>query len=195
MRQSLTTFICFVFCYNAFGQINYYIGVNVLNTQAKVLVSDQQEIKSNPSDFGVYIGNEVPIYQSIQLGVDIFYQNNNTVLNEVADDETRFEFHQNIGIKISPAYRFQKNIFGLNLGVTGMYVFDKKEATGNQVDRYDEAYIYGLFYNRSFHQKWSLNLSMLKASFDSRSHYTNAEMRGYTTFSLGLQYNLFGKNE
>ena len=55
-----------------------------------------------------------------------------------------------------------------------MYFFDKKEATENQIDRYDEAYAYGLFYNRSFHPKWSLNLSMLKAEFNSKSHYTSA---------------------
>lgn len=76
-----------------------------------------------------------------------------------------------------------------------MYFFDKKEATGNQIDRYDEAYAYGLFYNRSFHPKWSLNLSILKAEFNSKSQYTSAWMKAYTTFSLGLQYNLFGKNK
>ena len=194
MKQFLATFICFLLYHNTFGQINYYIGANLLNTQAIVLVNDQQKIKSNPSDFGLYIGNELIVYKNIQIGIDVFYQNNNTILNELSQDETRFEFHQNIGIKISPAYRFQKNTFGLNLGVTGMYVFDKKEATGNQIDRYDEAYVYGLFYNRSFHPKWSLNLSILKAGFDSKSHYTNAEIKAYTTFSLGLQYNLFGKN-
>ena len=195
MKQFLATFIFFLLYHNTFGQINYYIGANLLNTQAIVLVNDQQKIKSNPSDFGLYIGNELTVYKNIQIGIDVFYQNNNTILNKLSQDETRFEFHQNIGIKISPAYRFQKNTFGLNLGVTGIYVFDKKEVTGNQIDRYDEAYAYGLFYNRSFHPKWSLNLSMLKAGFDSNSHYTNAQMKAYTTFSLGLQYNLFGKNE
>lgn len=191
----LTIFICFIIYHNTFGQINYYIGANLLNTRANVLVNNNQEIKSNPLDFGIYIGNELQVYKNIQLGIDVFYQNNNTILNEIAEEKRRFEFHQNIGIKISPAYRLKKNTLGLNLGVTGMYIFDKKEATGNQIDRYDEAYIYGLFFNRSFHPKWSFNLSILKAKFDSSSHYTNAEMKGYNTFSLGLQYNLFGKNE
>lgn len=191
----LTIFICFIIYHNTFGQINYYIGANLLNTRANVLVNNNQEIKSNPLDFGIYIGNELQVYKNIQLGIDVFYQNNNTILNEIAEEKRRFEFHQNIGIKVSPAYRLKKNTLGLNLGVTGMYIFDKKEATGNQIDRYDEAYIYGLFFNRSFHPKCSFNLSILKAKFDSSSHYTNAEMKGYNTFSLGLQYNLFGKNE
>ncbi len=190
-----TIFICFIIYHNTFAQINYYIGANILNTRANVLVNNKQVVKSNPLDFGIYIGNELQLYKNIKVGIDVFYQNNKTILNELAEDKRRFEFHQNIGIKISPSYRLKKNTLGLNLGVTGMYVFDKKEATGNQIDRYDEAYVYGLFYNRSFHQKWSLNLSILKADFDSRSHYTNAEMKGYNTFSLGLQYNIFGKNE
>lgn len=195
MKQFLATFICILIYQTTYGQINYYVGTDLLHTHANVIIQQTEEKKSNSNEFGVYIGNELPVYQKIHIGIDVFYQNNNTVLNELEEDETRFEFHQNIGLKFSPSVRFHKNTFGLHLGVTGMYVFDKKEATGNQIDRYDEAYIYGLFYNRSLHHKWSVNLALLQAIFHSQSHYTNAKMLGYSTFSMGIQYNLFGENE
>ena len=82
MKHFLATFISFILCHNTFGQINYYIGANLLNTQAIVLVNNQQGIKSSPSEFGVYIGNELTVYKNIQIGIDVFYQNNNTILKE-----------------------------------------------------------------------------------------------------------------
>jgi hypothetical protein len=158
-------------------------------------ISEEELYRHNPIDFGLYIGNEVTISQTFCIGIDVFYQNTQTVISRIEVDDTRFEFHQNIGIRIKPAFRFKNNTIGLVTGVSGIYVFDKKELTGNQIDRYDEAYFYGLEYNRTIHHKWSMNLGWKTAKFHSFSHYTNAEMTSYTTFTLGLQYNIFGENE
>lgn len=189
------TCICILSFHYSFAQINFYIGADLLSTKVKA-VSDEKELDSyNPIDFNLYIGNELNLNQSFSLGIDVFYQNNKTVISQLELDDTRFEFHQNIGLRLKPSFRFKSNSLALIAGVSGMYVFDKKELTGNQIDRYDEAYIYGIEYNKAIHSDWSVNCVLQGAKFHSTSHYTSTQMLAFSTLTIGLQYNLYGTNK
>lgn len=195
MKQFFLACICLFSSHLVCAQINFYIGADLLSTKVKAINAEEEFQQTNPRDFALYIGNELQLHQSLALGVDVFYQNNNTIIKHIELDDTRFEFHQNIGLRLKPSFQFKNNSIALIAGVSGLYVFDKKELTGNQIDRYDEAYIYGLEYNKAIHPKWSINCVFQAAKFHSISHYTSAEMLAFSTFSIGLQYNLYGKNK
>ena len=73
-------------------------------------------------------------------------------------------------------------------------VFDKKEDTGEQIDRFDEGYLFGVNLNQNLTSKVSVNFSFLYNIFESTSHYIHAKLVNYTTMTIGIQYNLYGSN-
>ena len=73
-------------------------------------------------------------------------------------------------------------------------MFDKKEDTGEQIDRFDEGYLFGVNLNQNLTSKVSVNFSLLYNFFESISHYTQTELVNYTTMTIGIQYNLYGSN-
>lgn len=179
---------------NLFSQINYYVGLDLLSTSAKIIENGTGNNQTN-INYSTYIGNEVLLNNKLSVFVDIVYQNNKSVLRRINELNTRFELHQTISLLIKPSLKLNGFSVGPILGVSGVYVFDKKEDTGGQVDRFDEGYLLGVNFNKSTSSKASINLSLIHNVFESISHYTPAKLANYNTVSLGIQYNLFGQNE
>ena len=184
----------FLFLYtNLFSQINYYVGFDLLSTNSKV-VENSIENNQNNINYSTYIGNEININNKIGVFIDIVYQNNKNVLKEIENLKTRFELHQTISMLLKPSYKYNNSTISPIFGVSGVYVFDKKEETGDQIDRFDEGYLLGVNFNQNLTQKTSINFSVINNLFKSVSHYTNAELVKYGTISIGIQYNLYGSN-
>ena len=184
----------FLFLYtNLFSQINYYVGFDLLSTNSKVV---ENSIKNNQNNinYSSYIGNEIIINNKICVFIDIVYQNNKNVLKEIENLKTRFELHQTISMILKPSYKYYNSTIGPIFGVSGVYVFDKREETGEQIDRFDEGYIFGVNLNQNLTSKVSVNFSVTNNIFESISHYTNSELINYTTMTIGIQYNLHGSN-
>lgn len=183
-----------LFFYNGlFSQINYYVGFDLLSTNSKVVESNKVN-NQNDLNYSTYIGNEINVNNKISVFIDIVYQNNKNILKELEGFNTRFELHQTISMLIKPCFNYNNITIGPILGVSGVYVFDKKEDTGEQIDRFDEGYLFGINFNQNLTQKISVNLSIINNIFESASHYTNTELMKYTTVSIGIQYNLYGSN-
>lgn len=191
-RFILILFFLFL-CDDLFSQINYYVGFDLLSTNSKVIENDKVNNQNN-INYSTYIGNEINVNNKVSVFIDIVYQNNKNILKELEDFETRFELHQTISMLLKPSFKFNNSTIGPILGVSGVYVFDKKEDTGEQIDRFDEGYLFGLNLNQNLTPKMSVNFSVINNLFESVSHYTNTELINYTTMSIGIQYNLYGSN-
>ena len=178
---------------NLIGQINYYLGFDLLSTNSKV-IENNNENNQNSINFSTYIGNEINLNNKFKVFIDIVYQNNKSILKQLEDQDTRFELHQTISMLLKPSFKFNNNTIGPIIGVSGVYVFDKKEDTGEQIDRFDEGYLFGVNLNKNLTSKVSVNFSLLYNIFESISHYTHTELVNYTTMTIGVQYNLYGSN-
>lgn len=191
-RFILILFVLFI-CNDLFSQINYYVGVDLLSTTSKVVENDieNRQISTN---YATYIGNEVNINNKVSLFIDIVYQNNKNILKELEDLDARFELHQTISMLLKPSFKFYNSTIGPILGVSGVYVFDKKENTGEQIDHFDEGYLIGFNLNHNLTSKISANISVINNIFESESHYTHTKLINYTTMTIGIQYNLYGSN-
>tara|TARA_B100001057_G_scaffold38841_1_gene35000 strand:- start:869 stop:1468 length:600 start_codon:yes stop_codon:yes gene_type:complete len=179
---------------NLCSQINYYVGLDLLTTRARVAENGAIKTQTN-FNYAAYIGNEILLNNNISLFVDVTYQNNKNIMKELPEQDTRFELHQTLSLLIKPCFNIQDHRIGPILGISGVYVFDKKEATGAQVDRFDEGYILGMNYNNYLSEKTSFNISVLANFFESISHYTSSKLLRYSTICFGAQYNLFGSNK
>ena len=191
-RVVLIIFFLF-FSNNLIGQINYYVGFDLLSTNSKV-IEDNNENNQCSINFSTYIGNEINLNNKFSVLIDVVYQNNKNILKKLEDQDTRFELHQTISMLLKPSFRFNNNTIGTIIGVSGVYVFDKKEDTGEQIDRFDEGYQFGVNLNKNLTSKVSVNFSLLYNIFESVSHYTNTKLINYTTMTIGVQYNLHGSN-
>ena len=176
-----------------FSQINYYVGLDLLSTSSKVVQNIVVDRKAN-INFSTYIGNEIMLNNNLSVFVDVVYQNNKSVLKKINLLNARFELHQTISLLIKPSVCLNSFYIGPIFGISGVYVFDKKEDTGEQIDRFDEGYLFGVNFNKNISSTTSINLSLIQNIFTSTSHYTDARLSNYRTFSLGVQYNLFGNN-
>ena len=74
-------------------------------------------------------------------------------------------------------------------GILGVYVFDKDVVLGNQLDRYDESFFYGMEYNYDITDVISGNLAFLFSSFESVSHYTYHTLKSFSVLQISLHYN------
>ena len=178
---------------NLIGKINYYLDFDLLSTNSKV-IENNNENNQNSINFSTYIGNEINLNNKFKVFIDIVYQNNKNILKQLEYQDTRFELHQTISMLLKPSFKFNNNTIGPIIGVSGVYVFDKKEDTGEQIDRFDEGYLFGVNLNKNLTSKVSVNFSLLYNIFESISHYTHTELVNYTTMTIGVQYNLYGSN-
>ena len=191
-RFILMLFLLFL-CNDLFSQINYYVGFDLLSTTSKVVENDKENYENN-INYSTYIGNEINVNNKVSVFIDIVYQNNKNILKELEELDTRFELHQTISMLLKPSFKFNNSTIGPILGVSGVYVFDKKEDTGEQIDRFDEGYLFGVNLNQNLTSKVSVNFSLINNIFESLSHYTHTELINYTTMTIGIQYNLHGSN-
>ena len=193
MNKFILILFLLLFCNDLFSQINYYVGFDLLSTNSK---NFENSIRNNQNNlnYSTYIGNEININNKFCVYIDVVYQNNKNILKELENFNTRFELHQTISLLLKPSFKYNNITIGPILGVSGVHVFDKKEDTGEQIDRFDEGYQFGVNLNQNLTTKISVNFSLINNIFESESHYTNSELINYTTMTLGIQYNLFGSN-
>ena len=167
---------------------SFHIGCAGISTTAFSTSEDQTNKSSNPLDIGFFCGNEFEISDSFIFDLEFFYLNNRTEISRV--DDKIFELHQNIGVLLKPGFRQSNHKLFIDLGLSAVYVFDKIDGTGNVMDRFDQAIMYGAGYDYSFSPKFSIQLTYLQANFHAISHWTNYELDKFSTFSLAAIYHL-----
>ena len=174
------------------GQHNFYLGFGMISSFANTTDNTHttQSTSNNISDFGLYYGNNIIINDYLETTLEVFYLNNRVVLakNELSE---KFELHQNIGFAFKPGAYYGKHSIHLNTGILAVYVFDKNEQFGNQLDRFDESFFYGLEYNYDITKKVSWNLGFFFSKFESISHWTNHTLTSFSVLQCSLYYKLY----
>jgi len=174
----------------SFSNNNFYLGFGLIGTHAEVKSNHFRQIeKFNFPDFGLYYGNVIPLDNRFNIGVEVFYLNNRTVLG--SDGDERFELHQNLGFKFKPGFSIYRHSFFLSGGILGIYSFDKDEVLGYQIDRFDESYFYGLEYNYFFSDRMSCNLGFFHTKYKLNSFYTDYSLKKFKTFHFSFHYYLY----
>ena len=125
MKKIIIIITCLILSKSSIAQIQFYIGSDILSTKVYAKEEAKKFSTFNLTDFGLYLGNELIIKHKISIGVDFFYQNNQTTIKQIKLDESRFEFHQNIGLRLKPTLNHKKNKIGL---ITSFYkyIFSRK---------------------------------------------------------------------
>lgn len=189
MKNVIFIFCLFVFLTSS-AQNNFYFGTGIIGTQATTVADDfVEEKKSNFSDFGIYYGNLMVLDSKLKIGTEVFYLNNRVVLGRDGDEV--FELHQNLGFKFKLGFFLQKHSFFFSGGMLAVYLFDKDELLGYQLDRFDDSLFYGLEYDYMISDRWSSNIGVLYTKFESISHYTQYTLKDFTTFYLSFNYHLY----
>jgi len=173
----------------SYCQNSFYIGVGTIASFAKTDFTTHYFLSKTNVGFSLTYGNTLRISDLIKLGLELHYHDNKFVLSR--KDQSRFELHQNVGLSIRPGINFRKNSISLIHGITGVYVFDKNETTGNQIDRYDEAWIWGSEYSYKPNHKITLNIAYIVSNFESLSLYTGNKLISFSILELGIKYNIY----
>ena len=176
----------FIFSQDNYAQNNFYLGIGSISSFAST-TSNSVDVKvKNINDFGVYYGNEFVINNYVKIGSEIFYLNNNLTL--ATNGDKVFELHQNIGFGIKPSFYINRHAFFISSGILAVYVFDKDEVLGNQLDRFDEAYFIGGGYSFNITNSIVLNCEFITANFESISHFTPSTLESFSVLQLKLYY-------
>ena len=187
--KNVIIILLYVFPIICFTQNNFYLGFGSVSSFSNTIKNHEEYKSKNITDFGLYYGNKFLINNYFKIVSEIFYLNNNIVL--ARNENKRFELHQNIGLGIKPGLYLGKHSVYLTTGILAVYVFDKDEVLGNQIDRFDEAYFYGLEYNYDITQKITFALGLLHSEFESISHFTEHTLKSFSVLQLTLHYNLY----
>jgi len=187
MTNFLFLFLFFpaiVFCQNS-----AYLGVGMISTFANTTSFNQANSSNNLTDFGLYYGNNLIINDYLETVIEVSYLNNRLVLAQ--KENNKFELHQNIGFALKPGFYFDKHSVRLSFGMFGVYLFDKDVVYGNQLDRFDESYFYGLEYNYGFSKNISGNVAYIFSKFESVSNWTDHTLNDFSILQLTIQYKLY----
>ena len=172
-----------------YAQHTCYLGVGMISSFANTTEDNNRHTSNNISDIGIYYGNNLIINDYLATVIEVFYLNNRLVLS--SDETKRFELHQNIGIGVKPGVYYQKHGIYLSAGMLAVYVFDKDEESGSQLDHFDESYFYGIEYNYDFTSRFSCNFGILFTEFESISNWTNHTLTDFSVLQLTIHYNLY----
>ena len=183
-------FLC-VFQYN-YAQNTFYLGSGAISSFGSTILTDrdtdQNNNVNNLFDFSVYYGNEFIINSYLKIISEIFYLNNNLTL--ATNGNKVFELHQNIGFSLKPAYYINRHTVFISSGILAVYVFDKDELLGNQLDRFDEAYFWGLGYGLDIANNIFMNLEFITSKFESISHWTNYTLESFSVLQVKFCYKI-----
>ena len=172
-----------------FGQNNFYLGAGMISSFANTEDNNNQYTSSNLSDFGLYYGNDLIINDYLKAIVEVFYLNNRVALSR--NGNKKFELHQNIGFGLKPGLYYEKHSIHLSAGMLAVYLFDKDEEFGNQLDYFDESYFYGIEYNYDITKKVSCNIGFLFSKFEFRSNWTDYTLTDFSVLQFTIHYKLY----
>jgi len=167
------------------SQNDFYLGFGSITTFAQF--KDQGDLYEKDNiDFGLYYGNNLKITKKFITTIEVFYLNQEVVLNKTRS--SKFELHQNVGIGIKPGFYSGKHSIHLSVGVLGVYVFDQN-SEGGQFDHFDDSYYYGMDYNYDLTKRISCNLGVLLSDFKSESYFNTGQLEEFAVFQFTLHYN------
>ena len=167
---------------------NFYVDISSISTIGSV---DSENISLTPKNLlsaGITCGNEFRSEKNFVLALEFYYYNNKLVIAEEGDD--RFELHQCLGANIKPGFNYGKHTSFLISGINAVYLFDKNENTGHQIDRFDDSIFWGIEQNYQINQNFKATISYIYSKFERISFYTTSTLKNFQIIKLGLGYTI-----
>ena len=166
---------------------NFYVNLSAISTIGNATEGDiVSYTPKNLLDVGVYCGNDFKISEKLRLSLEFYYLNNKLVIAEEGDE--RFELHQNLGVSLKPGVSYGDFSSYLIAGINAVYLFDKNEATGHQIDRFDDSFFFGLEQNYHITDHLIFTLGYTFSKFKRISFYTPTTLHSFQVFKLGVGY-------
>ena len=176
---------------NASGQTldknSFYVEVHSVSTIGNV-EGGSTTSPYNVLNAGVTFGNEFNLSEYFCLGLEFYYYNNKLVL--ASEGANRFELHQCLGGNLKPGIRYGKHSSFLISGINAVYLFDKNEMTGNQIDRFDDSIFWGLEQKHQLTPNMSVSLAFIHSAFERQSFYTSSKLNAFSIVKCGLSYSV-----
>jgi len=133
---------------------------------------------------GLTCGNEFNLSDHVVLALEFYYYNNKLVL--ASEGPNRYELHQCLGGNLKPGVRYGKHSSFFISGINAVYLFDKNELTGNQIDQFDDSIFLGLEQKHQLTPNLSVSLGLISSRFERQSFYTSATLNRFRIVKLGL---------
>jgi opacity protein-like surface antigen len=169
---------------------NFYVNLSAISTIGNATIGDIiRYYPNNLLDVGVYCGNDFKVSEKLRLSLEFYYLNNKLVIAKEGDE--RFELHQNLGVSLKPGVRYGYFSSYLIVGINAVYLFDKNEATGHQIDRFDDSFFLGIEQNYHITDNLKLTLGYAFSKFQCISFYTSSTLNSFHVVKLGLGYSFY----
>ena len=165
----------------------FYLNISGISTCGSAYEGDVVFNPNTVVNFGVYCGNDFyfhALLENLKFSVEFYYLNNNFVISQVGND--RFELHQNLGVNFKPGYSYYDFTTNLIVGVNAFYLFDKNEATGYQIDRFDNSMFYGIEQVYNLNDRILISLGFSISNFERESFYTPVHLTRISVLKLGV---------
>ena len=179
------------YCSDALGQTitknSFYLEVHSVSTIGRVDGGSRTALY-NLLNAGITFGNEFNLSEHLYLGLEFYYYNNKLVL--ASEGANRFELHQCLGGNLKPGIRYGRHSSFLILGINGVYLFDKNEMTGNQIDQFDDSIFWGLQQKHQLTQNMSVSMAFIHSAFERKSFYTSSKLTTFSIIKCGLSYSV-----
>ena len=166
---------------------SFYLNISGISTWGSAYEGD---VVFNPDpvvNWSVYCGNDFPLNffsENLQFSVEFYYLNNNFVISAVGDD--RFELHQNLGVNFKPGYSYSDFTTNLIVGVNAFYLFDKNEASGYQIDRFDNSMFFGIEQVFNLNDYVLISFGYSISNFERKSFYMPVTLTSISILKLGV---------
>ena len=134
--------------------------------------------------FGITCGNEFTLRGPLRLALEFYYYDNKLVVAEEGDD--RFELHQCLGANLKPGISYGTFKTFAIAGIKEVYLFDKNERSGSQIDRFDESLFWGVEQQCQVTKNLRVSLGVIHSKFERSSFYTSSTLKQFRIFKLGL---------
>ena len=113
----------------------FYVDLHSVSTVGLAEEGSSETTPHSLNKFGITCGNEFTLRGPLRLALEFYYYDNKLVVAEEGDD--RFELHQCFGANLKPGLSYGTfKTFAIG-GINAVYLFDKNERSGSQIDRFD----------------------------------------------------------
>ena len=162
----------------------FYVDLHSVSTVGLAEEGSSETTPHSLNKFGITCGNEFTLRGPLRLALEFYYYDNKLVVAEEGDD--RFELHQCLGANLKPGLSYGTFKTFAIAGINAVYLFDKNERSGSQVDRFDESLFWGVEQQCQVTKNLRVSLGVIHSKFERSSFYTSSTLKQFRIFKIGL---------
>ena len=130
-----------------------------------------------------HLRQRVHVERAVEVGTEFYYYDNKLV---VAEEETTGSNCTSVWGRISSRESATERSRRSRLLHNAVYLFDKNERSGSQIDRFDESLFWGVEQQCQVTKNLRVSLGVIHSKFERSSFYTSSTLKQFRIFKLGL---------